>query len=177
MELPKTTQELPPYSISVEEFSQPPQELKTYKVGDKITRENFNSFLMQSFAISRGQVIVQIMFMAWIKTHTGFDYESTVDNLLKSGGWDAFSELEKSEFLSKFRSVKKHTDKYLDFEHEDEVKNEIEGLENNITKFHLKFEDLYDLQSPNFSDFQQLANTDVERLRKMENSDPRANDE
>ena len=42
------------HHLSLGAFVAPPKEILEFKVGDKITRENFTSLLIQSFSISRG---------------------------------------------------------------------------------------------------------------------------
>src|SRR5262245_49709253 len=96
------------YFISVEEFKRTPRALEPYQPGDKIIRENFNNFLMRSFAISMGQMKVQGFYLGWLKMKFGFDYITTLTNFMEAGGWDVLSDAEKNEFKGQFRKVGAH---------------------------------------------------------------------
>lgn len=113
-----------PYAISQTRFEIEPRELKPYKPGDKITRENFCNFLIYSFAISRGQAEVQIDFMRWLKAHTGFDYAKTLYNFGEAGGWNRLSDSEKKEFKKQFNEISKHSKG----SEEERIETEIEAV-------------------------------------------------
>ncbi len=110
------------------DFTCAPQEIIKYEIGSPISRENFVSFFMKSFAVSRGRIEVQLLFFKWIQRKQGFDFLAALGSLLLAGGWNAFTPEEQKMFLDGFRHIKKHTDKWLDFEYEDEIINEIEGV-------------------------------------------------
>ena len=117
-----------PYSISLEEFEVPPKELQPYKPLDKITRDNFTNFLIESFRVSMGRPEVQFYFFKWLKLKTGFDYSIMLSNLTMAGGWNALSEIEKEEFKRRFREIKKHLENFPElkkgFDTDDEMIND-----------------------------------------------------
>ena len=93
---------------SLLDFSSEPKQLEKYKIGEKITRENFNDFLMQSFAISRGQSIVQMAYFEWLQKTTGFDYAASLKKFVKSGGFKILTSQEQQNFMDAFMPIKKH---------------------------------------------------------------------
>ena len=97
-----------PTGYSLDNFLQPPKQLEKYKIGGKVTRENFNDFLIQSFAISRGKSAVHLVYFEWLQAATGFDYGATFKNFVKSGGFNSLTEAEQQSFFDAFMPIKKH---------------------------------------------------------------------
>ena len=94
--------------LTVEDFNVKVTEPKDYKGTEPVTRENFNSFLIKSFAVSRGQYHSQITYFRWIKEKNGFDYVPTLKNFIEAGGWNTFSDQEKEKFNQAFARVGIH---------------------------------------------------------------------
>jgi len=113
------------YSISLEEFqATPPSNPKQFNLTDKVTRETFISFYIDSFSKSRGSPDAQYTFMNWFMENYGFDYGTTFDNFLSAGHWNCLSKQEQEMFLSRFHNVQKHgfmDDKDIAIEFEDFV--------------------------------------------------------
>ncbi len=133
MEQPKNSSEQEKKSLSIIDFGRPPEVLQEFRVGDPLTRENFVSFIIQSFAISRGRPEAQWLFFEWLmdKNDQYAGLSETLKAFVVKGGWEILSSAEKEQFLSAFRMVKKH-EKWLDFEHEDEIKQELEALNQEV---------------------------------------------
>jgi len=168
---PDTLQEQPPkpYSISAEEFRTPPKKLVEYIPGERVTRENFNSFLIQSFAVSMGQQEVQIHFMEWVRLKTGFNYPATLASFYKAGDWDVLSENERKEFRNKFSKVPTHKEKIMESKWEDKIREEIQTFSSLI--FQAKKQTSEEIRNillklKTFKDFLMFTQETVERLRE-----------
>ena len=85
------------YSISVDEFSRPPQELSEHRAGDSINRGNFLSLLVKSLALSMGDPGLQYVYFRWLGETTGFKWDDTLQNFMKAGGWDCLGDGEKTK--------------------------------------------------------------------------------
>ena len=109
-------------------FKEKPTELIPYNFGDTVVRNNFVYFLILSYALSRGNFIIQKVFFTLMEKRFGFHYEETTENFYNEGGFDAFSKEEQGIFMNAFRNVKKHMEKYTELEIEDEVRDEVNGL-------------------------------------------------
>lgn len=83
--------------------------VQDFKLGDRITRDNFCSLLIKSFALSRGKQNVQSAFFALLKRKYNFDYKKTFNAFIERGGWHIFSEEEKALFSRAFDAVKAHS--------------------------------------------------------------------
>ncbi len=119
---PPVPEKLPqPYFILQSEFKSAPNNILPYSPLERVTRENFVNFLIRSFAISMGQPVAQVFFFVWLNMRTGFNWEQTFENFVRAGGWDVFSEEEKKIFKNSFMKVSMHTDKYMEFEIDDEI--------------------------------------------------------
>lgn len=94
--------------LTVEDFNVKVTEPKDYKGTEPVTRENFNSFLIKSFAFSRGQYPDQITYFRWISDKNGFNYQPTIRNFIDAGGWNVFSDQEKENFTKAFEGVGRH---------------------------------------------------------------------
>ena len=64
------------------DFDNPPYVLEDYSFGDKVTRNNFASFLVDSFARARGKLGPQVYATAWISKHTDFDLSKVLHDFL-----------------------------------------------------------------------------------------------
>ncbi|MEI7709718.1 MAG: hypothetical protein WCI76_03310 [bacterium] len=165
--LPKTPEVLPePYSISVGEFKVPPTQLEPYRPGDKISRNNFTNFLILSFAVSMGQPVLQVAFMAWLKLKFGFDYSQTLINFDKSGNWDGLEEIERESFLEAFSRVSAHKGKGTQTVL---IKKELKSLcnPNRVSDESIQEEYSLDILKKinNFSEFMTFAKGEVVKLR------------
>lgn len=125
------TQEPTPYSLSAEDFAQPPDSIEQFRLGDKVTRDNFASFLIQSFAVSRGRPPIQKVFFILAEKMDGFDHMATLKSLQKSGGWHALSEVEQKVFRDAFDKVQKHKKGRPESQTEEDIFKEIEKLAQN----------------------------------------------
>src|SRR3989344_3047467 len=104
------------YSLSLDDFKKSPEHITEYKLGDRVTRENFVDLLILSFAISRGRPNIQATFFTWLDKKYGFDYKLTLRCFVQQKrffffkeGWEHFSREEKAKFKDAFESVKGHT--------------------------------------------------------------------
>lgn len=96
------------YWLSKEDFQTKPTELREYEFGDTVTRQNFNSLLIQSFRISRGRVPVQCGFFLWLKEKTGFDGLKTCKAFEDAGAWEVLTEEEREVFQAQFIEIRGH---------------------------------------------------------------------
>jgi hypothetical protein len=110
------------------DFSKKPEKITPYNFGDTITRENFINFLVLSYALSRGNFVIQKVFFIMMEKNVGFQHESVVNSLYENGSFDAFSNEEQEIFVKAFRGVTKHLEKYIEMEVMDEIRDEIDGL-------------------------------------------------
>src|SRR5262245_36251570 len=67
------------------DFEKAPKELTEFKLGDALTRENFTSFLILTFGVSRGDVGIQKLFIEWLTQKYGFDYTKVMDTFVAKG--------------------------------------------------------------------------------------------
>src|SRR5882724_4645592 len=74
------------YELTAEDFKHQIDNPEKYKFPEKITRENFLSALMDSFAKSRGSEVAQWMYFKWLSLNTGFDYQTTLAHFHESQG-------------------------------------------------------------------------------------------
>lgn len=95
--------------ISVSEFSMTPHAMSGYKSGDIINRSNFLPWLTRSFAVSLGDIEDQYMFMSWVSESQGFDWRTTLQNFIDSGGWENLADEERLLFAGEFSKVAKHS--------------------------------------------------------------------
>ena len=114
-------------SLPEVDFTKPPKTIEEYKLGDKVTRENFVGFLIQSFSISRGSPKMQLIFFMWLQEKYGLDYVTLLSDFNKNGSWDCLSEEERSIFYTEFSKVKKHRRQAADIE------SELSGISKLIT--------------------------------------------
>ena len=100
------------YSITVEDFAGPKPEspVTKFSIEDKITRDNFTAFLIDSFSKSRGVFLAQMAYMSWLRKNSGFDYVSTLDNFRDQGGTDGLSKAERALIQRAYGVVKGHGD-------------------------------------------------------------------
>ena len=122
------------YSIPIEQFRQPPQSVGSevqrtkYNFGERVTRENFISMFMQSFAASRGETAAQWAHLEWL----GFDFEDTLQNFSEAGAWDCLSSNEQQEFTDAFNQIGRHykpmTEGSLERMLKSEIKDDLDEL-------------------------------------------------
>lgn len=110
------------------DFSQQPTIISPYNFGDMVTRENFINFLIMSYAVSRGNFVIQKVFFEMMRQKIGFQYELNIENLYNSGSFQALSKEEQNTFTQAFRSVKKHLEEFIEMEIDDEIRDEFDGL-------------------------------------------------
>src|SRR5258708_267976 len=97
------------YSISQEDFAKPFVDIpRDFKKGDTISRANFISYAIWSFALSRGTPRGQATVMEWIKIHEGFDYLETIESFARQGAISSLSDQEKANILDAIRKIDKH---------------------------------------------------------------------
>ncbi len=110
------------------DFTQKPEKIVPYNFGDVVTRDNFIHFLVLSYALSRGNFVIQKVFFIMMEKKIGFQYEATIENLYNNGSFESLSEEEQGIFEQAFRGVKKHLEKYIEIEISDEIRDEFDGL-------------------------------------------------
>lgn len=121
---------------TVVDFTVPKEDVNPieFTLGDTVNRDNWNDFLIKSFALSRGNQTVQVAFFAWAEQQTGLDVRGTFDSFSQHGGWmDALTRAEKDTFVAAHNAVNihlrrlkmKHGDSYEHLEPKD-VELEIE---------------------------------------------------
>lgn len=113
------------YELEVGEFQRVPQEFQKYTFGDRVTRENFNSFIIESFRISRGDADVHCAYFELIKKLNGFDFRKTFENFKQAGGWDVLSKEEQVEFMKMFDRIKGHAENDIVL---DDIKDQLASL-------------------------------------------------
>jgi hypothetical protein len=109
------------YSISLEEFRKGAPntnvgvdgkpEVKKYVFGDLVTRDNYVSMLINSFAVSRGRPRMQYAYLDWLKTNTGFNFYKTITNYERAGGWNCLTNIEQATIKNAFAKVGEHSKK------------------------------------------------------------------
>lgn len=105
-----------PYSLSKRDFIIPPKEITRYHNGERITRNNFTSFLVNGFALSMGIGDAHRSYFHWLEMNEGFDGFETISNFLVAGGKDVLSDEEKTAIFSAYKQVRKH-DRYFGVAH------------------------------------------------------------
>ncbi len=160
------------YTLTAEDFSKPSASVLGYKTGDRITRDNFTNFLIFSFALSRGDLLLQHKYFEFLEKKEGFDYKKTLLTFVTKGNWDVFSQEEKDIFKEAFSKVKKHS-LLSDFKSETGIKSELEGIisndnrELNFTEIN-KFFDFNEIKS--MEDFKRSADIFLEHKRNKKRS-------
>ncbi len=94
------------YHIPVDEFKRQDFVFVPYRLGDRVSRENFSSFLILSFALSRGKPKAQVLFFLLVDKVTGFDYKNTLTNFFTAGGWSALLPAERQKMVNVFCGAK-----------------------------------------------------------------------
>lgn len=149
-------------------FNQKPDCALDYVFGTPINRENFTSFLVLSFAVSRGHPEIQRVFFIWLEKTYSFEYSNVLEEFVSCGAFDAFSPQEQRIFTDAFMSVKKHSESFDKSEFEDEIREELIALHErpvneNVMEVALSFFDLMAITSIN--DFAKSA-SDYIRVHK-----------
>jgi hypothetical protein len=161
--------ETPHYSIPIEDFAREPDALSEYRLGDKVTRENFISLLILSFAMSRGRPHIQKIFFKWLEKKYGFDYSTTIIHFSNRNGWNSLIDKEKEIFRKSFHRVDRHAEMYFPGRHEEAIEGEVDRLTsillgNNIgQKYADEFFDLDSISS--LSDFSTYTNKYLQDLK------------
>ena len=101
--------------ILASDFSHPPSEVADYRAGERVERSNFVSFLVKSFAISKGEPKMQYVYFRWLEDAVGFKWRQSFSNLLEAGGWKCLSGEEKHKFVEAYKNVGKHKYDSSDF--------------------------------------------------------------
>jgi hypothetical protein len=85
----------------------------TYRFGERITRGNFASFLVDSFTKSRGVVNAQWAYLEYLRLNEGFQYAPTFKHYKEAGGSKCLSSEETQLILGAFKRIGRHSD-YLE---------------------------------------------------------------
>lgn len=93
------------YTIPSRAFERATQP-KPYRFGEIVTRENFVSMLIDSFAKSRGKIAIQRAYFQFLRANTGFDYTTTFTNFRDSGGYDCLTRSERDLFSRAYNKVR-----------------------------------------------------------------------
>lgn len=93
--------------LTAESLLMGPKQLEAYSFG-KLTRENFNDFLIKSFAWSRGARALQLEFFQWSEAHSGTTLRPIFEAMRKHGINAVLSIEERARFLAMFDRVPKH---------------------------------------------------------------------
>lgn len=102
------------YCIPLDHFKNPPMSNgqpmwpEKYVGGERITREDFNSLLIESFAVSRGVEAGQWAFLEWLRLNSGFDFEGTLSNFRSAGGWNCLLPHERQDFINAYKGIQIH---------------------------------------------------------------------
>lgn len=99
---------IPDTPLTTESLSIPPKKLTKYEPGKGITRENFLNFLVQSFAISRGDREKQLKFFQWSQVHDGIALLPILRDFQKRGGYQIFWPAEREKFETAFERIPAH---------------------------------------------------------------------
>jgi hypothetical protein len=99
-----------------------------YSPGDLVSRENFVSFLILSFAVSRGHPEIQKMFFLWTEKTLGFPFAIVLENFVTNGAASTFSREEWDMFKNAFLKVKRHSETFDPSEFDDELQDELRAL-------------------------------------------------
>lgn len=97
--------------LTVEDFVSNPDIIPTEYTDNPpshITRQNFTSWIVRGFALSRGDIRRQSEYVLWSSTVGDFEAFSTINVFLQAGGYKALSGAEKEYFDTRFRAVKEH---------------------------------------------------------------------
>ena len=72
--------------LTIKDFLQPiePNDLEDYHPFDFVTRFNFTSYLIRSFAESRGKLSIQSIFCQLTENHSGFQVKKSIVGLLQT---------------------------------------------------------------------------------------------
>ncbi len=102
-------QKPPKYSLTKKDFKNHPLQIEPYEFPQRVTRDNFVNWLMQSFTHSRGDVDSQVLWMKYIGLKTGFDSYTSLLAFEGVGGLTgAISHEEGVQFKDAFTRVKAH---------------------------------------------------------------------
>lgn len=97
------------YFLLPEDFSNFPEEIKPYTFPEKINRQNFTNWFIQSFSVARGNIDSQALWMRYIDNKTGFDSRESLLAFEDAGGLDnALTREERKAFLDAFSRVRRH---------------------------------------------------------------------
>jgi hypothetical protein len=102
------------YSISMAEFRKVPRRLRPYSPGDRVTRANFSSWVIDNFRFSAGSFNLAILHGLWCQANTGFSYVTTLDNLIYVGT-GVFSSAEQDMLWEAYKETSPHAGRLNDF--------------------------------------------------------------
>ena len=112
-----------------------PENPANYHFPEPVNRENFNAFLMDSFAQSKGDLWSHKKYFRVLEAASGFDSDASIRNFLRAGGWEVLSQAERDEFELRFRRVGGHLGKAdVDFDPESDGFNVKEELHSVLTE-------------------------------------------
>jgi len=103
--------------LTRKDFKNYPSELLNYAFPGDVTRSNFNSWFIQSFAVSRGLPEAQALWMKYCSLKTGLNVSKTLLAFEGAGGLKgALSPVEVGIFAQAFEKVKIHSEQEVDIE-------------------------------------------------------------
>jgi hypothetical protein len=105
-----TGEDIPqPYAISFEEFSTPyTGSIEENPLLTRVTRNNFTPTIIRTFALSRGDVVLQFEMFEWMRINEGFDFEQTFTNFHRAGNFQSLNPDEKKLFLDAIKRIPAH---------------------------------------------------------------------
>lgn len=100
------------YQLTEKDFrgTKPKKFATSYSLGEKVTRDNFTAFIIDSFSKSRGRPAAQIAIFQWTQAHTGFNWLKSIDNFFVADGTECLSQNEKQLITNSYFQVKRHED-------------------------------------------------------------------
>lgn len=144
------TIEILPRVLTVDDFRKTPEQLSRWNYPEPITRESFTSFLVLSFAVSRGLRNAQLLYFRYIQLRTGCDVFGTIDSFVKAGGWICLTGKERLYFFDAFKKRTRH-ECYFDKDAILAIKEELHNL---IKLKHIQVLDNEDIDVTDFDDKQ-----------------------
>lgn len=139
--------------------------VEDYSFGKAVTRENFISFLIMSYELSRGLPELQKIYFIWSEKMAHFDYRRNLDTFVGNGAFTALEPIEQDLFRDAFLRTEKHKHIFETPERlEKEMWNSLIGLRK-MCDMHTDFSalsnramDFFNLrQMTSFDDFRKAA--------------------
>lgn len=119
------TQQREIYSI---DFTIAPQEIKDFKFGEPITRDNFSHFLIDGFTRSRGNASSHAYSWNWIRRHQGINIPQMMEQFLETGGINNLTEEERNKLENSYQNIKKHKDMPVEKPFMEAFNQELQGV-------------------------------------------------